>query len=281
MESRPFRLVTGDAAIDGVLHPAGRPGKRPAVVICHGFKGFMDWGFFPPLAQLLAERGFAVVRFNYSGTGQRPGEDRVSDLEAFRRNTFSRELDETLRVIAAVGSEVGAEVADGECIGLVGHSRGGGMALLAAAHEAARERVKALVTWAAVATFDRFDDAAKALWRERGELLIENARTGQQLALGLELLEDLERNRRRLDLTAAATRRTAPWLIVHGSDDETVPVAEARRLKAHASGVVELLEIPGANHTFGAQHPFAGPTPHLIQAMNATQTWLRRHLPAA
>jgi len=36
--------------------------------------------------------------------------------------------------------------------------------------------------------------------------------------------------------------------------------------------------IPGANHTFGARHPFAGPTPQLIQAMNATQGWLRRYL---
>jgi fermentation-respiration switch protein FrsA (DUF1100 family) len=67
-------------------------------------------------------------------------------------------------------------------------------------------------------------------------------------------------------------------LIVHGGDDESVPAAEAAELDARAAGTHELLAIPAAGHTFGARHPFAGPTPHLIQALNATQTWFRRYL---
>lgn len=286
MSSQTFTLPADDGTSDrgpsgqlkGVVQVSNRPGPRPTVVVCHGFKGFLDWGFFPPLADLLAERAFTVVRFNFSGSGVQPGEDRVSDLEAFRRATFSRERDETLRVLDALGDEIAPGLVDDDHIGLLGHSRGGGAALLAAAHPSWRTRLEALVTWASVATFDRFDKKAKAHWRSAGSLEVVNARTGQTLALGEELLDDLESNRAALDLPAAAGRRQAPWLIIHGENDETVPASEARTLHQAAAAPAELMLVPGGSHTFGAQHPFAGPTAELVQVMNATQRWLRRHL---
>ena len=259
--------------------PACGPDCWPTVVICHGFKGFMEWGFFPPLAELLVERGLTVIRFNFSGSGMRPGDELVTDTAAFSSNTFSMELIETLRVLQAAGTEIAPDRVDQERIALVGHSRGGGAALLAAAHPDWRDRLRALVTWAGVGTFDRFGDAtAKAEWRRAGALAISNARTGQDLELGVELLADLEQRGAELDLEAAAARRRAPWLIVHGAGDETVPAAEAESLDRAAADPRELLILEGANHTFGARHPFAGPTRELITAMNATQTWLRRHL---
>jgi hypothetical protein len=60
-----------------------------------------------------------------------------------------------------------------------------------------------------------------------------------------------------------------------------VALAEGERLEASASGEHELQVVKGAGHTFGAVHPFAGPTPHLTDALNATQTWFRRHLSSA
>lgn len=78
------------------------------------------------------------------------------------------------------------------------------------------------------------------------------------------------------EILAAAAAVHAPWLIVHGSEDETVPVEAGRRLSRKAEG--ELLVIPGASHSFGTRHPFAGPTPQLIQALNSTQRWFRAHL---
>ncbi|MGD2115670.1 MAG: alpha/beta fold hydrolase [Acidobacteriota bacterium] len=278
-----FVLTTpSDHRLNGFVDLPDQPGPRPAIVICHGFKGFMEWGFFPHLARLLADRGFVTVRFNFSGSGMQPGEDRVSDPEAFRANTFSREQEDLRTVLEAVGSEVGTGRADPDRLGLVGHSRGGGAAVLAAAEPSWRDRIGALVTWAAVATFDRVGDDEKTAWRSEGELTVVNSRTGQSLPMGVEVLDDLEANREALDVTAAAARVRAPWLIVHGGDDESVPVEEARRLhQAAREGACERLEletIDGAGHTFGAVHPFAGPTPHLTRALNATQTWLRREL---
>ena len=276
----PFELSRpGGTLLHGLVDLPEAPGRGPVVVICHGFKGFMEWGFFPALAALLAQRGFVAVRFNFSGTGMQPGDERVTDPGAFRDDTYSAELADLLRVLDATGDEVAPGRVDRARIGLFGHSRGGAAAILAAATESWRERVHALVTWAAISHVDRYSPEEKRIWRETGELPVVNSRTGQQLALGRGLLEDVERNAAgSLDVLAAAGRRAAPWLIVHGGDDESVPAAEAAELDARAAGTHELLLVPGAGHTFGVRHPFAGPTPFLTQALNATQTWFRRYL---
>ncbi len=280
-ESQPFRLtIPPDREIHGLVDLPDANGARPAVVICHGFKGFMEWGFFPHLAHLLAARGFTAVRFNFSGSGMRPGDELVTDLEAFRRATVQRDLEELLAVLAALGAEIAPGRVDAERIGLLGHSRGGGTALLAAAGAAWGRRLRALVTWSAIGSFDRLPAEEKRRWRSAGEYPIVNARTGQELTLALSVLEDLERRRREYDLEAAAGARSIPWLIVHGEDDETVPVAEARRLAGTAREPFQLEVVAAGSHTFGAVHPFAGPTAPLIEALNLTQGWLRRHLAA-
>jgi dipeptidyl aminopeptidase/acylaminoacyl peptidase len=275
----PFTLETpSGATLHGFVDlPDDRPGGQPAVVICHGFKGFMEWGFFPYLGNLLADRGLVAIRFNVSGAGMRPGDDRVTDSGAFRANTHGREVADFLAVLDAVGESIAPGRVDRGRLGIFGHSRGGGNAVLIASRPLWRDRLRALVTWAAVAGFDRYTPEQKAAWRRDGELPVVNARTGQKLALGLDLLAELERSAE-LDVLSAAAQVRAPWLIVHGEEDESVPADEARRLAERAGGENELLLVPGGGHTFGARHPFAGPTPQLIQAMNATQRWFRRHL---
>ena len=279
----PFDLVTpAGRTLHGFVDRPEERAERPTVVVCHGFKGFMEWAFFPHLAELLASRGFTVVRFNFSGSGMVPGEDRASDPEGFRRNTFTREQEDLDAVLRALGGDLAHGLVDRDRVGLFGHSRGGGAAILAAGSERWGERVEALVTWAAVATFERFGETEIRRWRETGEWVVTNSRTGQELPIAVDLLDDLEANRDALDIRAAAGRVEAPWLIVHGDADESVSVEDGRSLLAAGGGRDEgrreLLEVAGAGHTFGAVHPFAGPTPQLIEALDATQRWFRRHL---
>lgn len=274
----PFTLQAPDGGVlwgELTLPESSTP--LPVVVFCHGFKGFFGWGFHPPLADFLAGRDLAVVRFNFTGAGMRPGDERVSDPAAFRKDTYSREAAELRAVLAALPDLAPGRL-DPDRLGLFGHSRGGGIALLAAAHPVWRERVRALVTWAAIGRCDRFTPEEKAAWRARGELPVVNSRTGQQLAMGRELLDDLEANAAALDLTAAAARRAAPWLLLHGERDEAVPVAEAHELAIAAMPPFEADTLAQADHTFGARHPFAGPTPELTQAFDATGAWFRRWL---
>lgn len=260
----------GEPIRGDLRHPAQGPAPRTGVVVLHGFKGFRNWGFFPHTCRELARDGHTVVSFDFSRNGVGRGGEEFDELEAFARNTFTRELEEALLVGEALRAG-DLPAAAPEQVALLGHSRGGGTAVLAAAEGAA----DALVTWAAVATFDRWDDQVKEEWRRTGRVHVANARTGQDMPLDITLLDDLERNGRRLDVEAAAARIRVPWLILHGTDDASVPADEARRLKrASDAPATRLALIDGAGHTFGASHPFQGAGPHLEAALRATRTHL-------
>ncbi len=267
------RLSDGARIRADVLLPDGPP-PETAVVLVHGFKGFKDWGFFPSTAQALAGDGHAAISLNFSlnGIGDRPTE--FTDLEAFGRNTLSRELDELLLVLDAL-REPGLLPLPPRRIGLLGHSRGGGDAVLAAGERP----LDALVTWAAVATFDRWSPETKEEWRQAGRIYVLNGRTGQQMPLDLSLLEDWEEHRDRLDIEEAARRLEVPWLVLHGEADEAVSARDARRLAgAGARGPVRLHLVERAGHTFGVGHPFTGPTPEYEEVLRLTRRHFRKHL---
>ena len=81
------------------------------------------------------------------------------------------------------------------------------------------------------------------------------------------------------ELLHAAEAVRAPWLIVHGEKDESVPVRAALDLKgATTSAVTELLLIKGGSHTFSVGHPWQGPTRAFDIALNATVDWFAKHL---
>lgn len=271
---RSFSLTGADGGpLRGDVRSAG--GSRPAVVICHGFKGFKDWGYFPVTAERLAQAGFAVVSFNFSGSGVGAAGDAFDEPERFRHNTYSNELRDLQIVLAEL--QRGGLGVEPTRTGLLGHSMGGGIATLAAAGNRA---IAALVTWSATARFGRLwrqDQIPE--WRQSGSLAIVNQRTGVRLPLATDILDDLERNAARLDVLAAAASIRAPWLVVHGGADESVPATDARDLAGRAADA-QLLLIADAGHTFGIKHPWAGSTPSFDQVLDATTGWFSRHLVA-
>ena len=273
MIQRRWTRILPDGAVlrADVRLPEGPP-PRGAIVVVHGFKGFKDWGFFPWLAERLVSAGFAVVAPNFSLNGIGRDPEDFTELEAFARNTLSREVEE-LRLVLAALVEGALLPIPPERIGLLGHSRGGGDAVLVAASAG----VDALVTWAAVADFDRWSDEVKAEWRSSGRIHVLNGRTGQQMPLDVTLLEDFEANRDALDVEAAAARVQAPWLILHGTDDTSVHPEDARRL-ARANPAARLHLVEGGGHTFGATHPFDAAPASLLEALDLTRVHFRRHL---
>ena len=226
------------------------------VLGCHGFKGFKDWGFWPVFGRYLAERGIALITFNFSGSGVGDQGGQFTELDRFEGDTVSKSLDDLGTVIgAACSRELPLGGADVRRLGILGHSRGGGLAILRASRD---PRVRALVAWAAVSDFHRYTEEQVASWREQGFLQVVNSRTGQILKLGLDYLDDLEENGDLLSPTAAIRSLEVPCLLIHGSRDETVSPDDAQRLqRASAPGTSALEIIPGAGHTFEAQHPMA------------------------
>jgi dienelactone hydrolase len=262
----------GQILID--LRAGGRESSRPAVLVLHGFKGFKDWGMFPPLGERLAQAGFTAVTPNLSGSGvDDAGEFSLPDR--FGRNTFSAELEDTGRIIdALMRGELGVPAPS--TLGLVGHSRGGGIAVLQTAVD---PRVRALVTWSAISRVERWPADQRSAWRAAGRTDVKNARTGQVLPLYTDVLDDIEQNAESLDIEAAAGRIAVPWLIIHGTEDESVGFSEAESLKAaNSRKKTRLLPIERGGHTFGATHPWRSTTPQLDTVFDATTQWLAAHL---
>lgn len=263
----------GDVIRADVRRPGGTA-PRTAVIVAHGFKGFKDWGFFPFLCERLAGDGHLVVSFNTSLNGIGPGLLEFTDLEAFGHNTVSREVGDLHWMVDRVmaGEWNGGRRPD--ALGVLGHSRGGGNSVIVASESGA---VSSLVTWAAVSTFHRWSPEQERDWATDGVTFITNARTGQEMPLYRSVAADLSENSARFDVLEAASRVRAPWLIVHGTEDPTVPVHEADRLAGAGPGA-SLLLLEGSGHTFEATHPLESPAPALEEAVGATAAHFRRSL---
>ncbi len=272
---RPL-VVRGEA-----YHPNATTSEREAtgetgtVVICHGFKGFAHWAFFPYLARQLAESGLRAITFDFSGSGVGSDRENFSALEEFETNTFTQELTDLDEVIAE--SRRRGWIEGG--FGLFGHSRGGGVAILHASND---PDVKVLVTWAAIASTHRWSDEDISQWRAAGYTDIHNSRTGQDMRLGTALLDEVESlGKTKLDVSAAARRIGVPWLIVHGDADETVSVREGERLADLAPGFATLWRVEGGNHGFGASHPVTDAPPTLALVVRGTVGFFAEHLTRA
>ncbi len=268
-----FHNASGDAFVANLHLPDG-DGPFPVVVVCHGFKAFKEWGFFPHLCDALAAGGWAALRFNFSHCGVSGDGDVYDDLPRFAHNTVSQELEDVAAILAWI-VRGGDSRLDPARIALLGHSRGGGVALLTASME---PRIRTLVGWNAVSTFERFGPDALADWRRAGVHYIENRRTKQMMPMDVSVLADMEANRERYDIIAAVSRLSIPVLFVQGAEDFTVPPLEMKALAAAAAGRAETRLVAGADHTFNSRHPMKRESPELAEAIAATRAFLTRLL---
>jgi dienelactone hydrolase len=257
-----------------VLPETAKP--APLIIFVHGFKGFKDWGHFPLLSRKLCDAGFAVLRFNLSHNGTSPAHPaEFVNLEAFGRNTYSRELSDLDDLLGQLVALQNAAQLDLQKIILWGHSRGGGIATIKTAED---KRIKALVTWAGVADLaGRILNSDQERWRKNGVQFTHNARTKQDMPLYVDLLDDTLQNAARFDALAAAARINVPHLILHGAADAAVPVKEAELLHQR-NPKSELQIIEHADHTFGGKHPFIEKDlpEHSRQSLEKTIVFLNR-----
>lgn len=230
----------------------GKTEGKPVVIYAHGFNGFKDWGNFDIIAKQFAEMGLVFVKFNFSHNGttvEQPEE--FADPEAYGNNNYTKELDDLGAIIDWVDD---ASTGIGN-IYLLGHSRGGGIALLKAAKDT---RVKGLVTWASVSEcktpWGSWDLEKMEAWEETGVQYYTNGRTGQQMPLYYQLYKNYLKNQLTLNIEQAIKKLEIPVLICHGSEDPAVNVEKAYQLHEWQPDS-ELFIVP-SDHVFGRKHPW-------------------------
>lgn len=248
----------------------------PCLIFVHGFKGFKDWGFWTYSGNHFAEKGFFVLTFNFSHNGVGESLIEFTELDKFANNTFSLELEELNEVIDAYLNNFFG-VKNNKQIGIVGHSRGGGDSLIVSSK---RKEIKAVVTWAAVANFDRYTKRQAKEWRKNGFFEVLNTRTNQMMRLNVSLLEDIEKNKEDLlNLEKAARNLNKPFLIIHGEQDLSVPIKEGEQIYNWSNKkLTEFYKIKASGHTFDITHPFEGSNPKFDSVLEKTLTFFKQHL---
>lgn len=229
------------ASMDGTLdsggvrlvsHLARPPGhaRVPGLVLCHGFPSgprgaAASATSFPELAErLAAEAGWAVLAFNCRGTGNSDGDFSVDGWLADQRAAVEH--------LAARDDVTG--------VWICGSNYGGTLAVCTAA---ADERIRGVATLSAPATLRewtrdpmRFREHCRAVGVFRSPDFPTDA------AAWAHALVEVE------PLAAAAELPPRPYLVMHGSDDDVVPVTEARRLAEAARDSSELRVVPKGGH---------------------------------
>ena len=147
-------IILNNPATQSFLADAFIPekeGKLPLVIFVHGYKGYKDWGAWNLMAEKFAKNGFYFVKFNFSHNGTTLDKPTAfEDLESFGQNNYSKELSDLEFVINYFSNDNRVDV---ENISLIGHSRGGGIAIIEASENS---KIKKLITLASVDSLDRF-----------------------------------------------------------------------------------------------------------------------------
>lgn len=275
--SLKIKNKTGDDLITDFRFPESGTEKLPLVILCHGFKGFKDWGCFPYMMERIAEEGNFAVSFNfsYNGTGENDfDQSDFTRLNLFAENTFSRELDDLGSIIDYLFENKDKNNYDTGNITLTGHSRGGGIAILRTAED---KRVSKLIVLSSVCNFDRYSDTLKNKWKEVGYFEVINSRTNQMMRMNYTLIEDLDKNKERLDIQKAISEITVPVMIIHGAQDITVDYSNAEDLYSRSDKEkTKLFLIENTGHTFGAVQPFEGTTKALEEVLTLTEDFLSK-----
>ena len=212
--------------IDFTFHH-GKPGAREIVLIGHGVTGNKDRPFVVALAEGLAKAGITALRFSFSGNGASAGK--------FTQSTVSKEVEDLGAVMNAVQYK---------SICYVGHSMGGAVGVLRAPKD---PRIKGLISLAGMVHTKAFADREFGMVKPGEGFMWDDT----NCPLSQEYMDDMARIGSVLD---EAPKIKVPWLLLHGTEDDVVPIQESREMFARANEPKQFVELKGANHVFAGEH---------------------------
>jgi uncharacterized protein len=248
----------------------------PCLIYVHGFKGFRDWGFVPYIGDYFSNRGFFVITFNFSHNGVGESLTEFDELEKFAKNTISLEVEELAEIIDSYTAGFFCERKN-QKIGIIGHSRGGGVSLVTASQ---RKSIDAVAVWASISKFDRYTKNQKDSWKKEGFSEVLNSRTNQMMRLNLDLIDDIEKNKNdKLNIEKSVKNLKKPLFIGHGDQDTSVPFREAKHLHRWSDKeLTHFLELLETGHTFDVVHPFEGSNPKFEMLLEETNSFFNKYL---
>ena len=231
MDKRRITLEIDSLKISAQLYLPDGQSPHPTVCVCHGIpakKPDLKDGGYPQLAERICRKGFAVLIFNFRGTGVSEG-----NLDMFG---WTRDLKAVLNYLYTV------PVVDESRLALLGFSGGAAVAIYVASQDG---RVSGVATCACPAEFTFLTEGGNP------QSLIDHfysigairdkdfPRSSQEWLNGFHLVSPIK------NVAGIAPR---PLLLVHGNRDETVDVSHAHRLYDKAGEPRQIVIVDGAGH---------------------------------
>ncbi|MST01190.1 MAG: alpha/beta fold hydrolase [Pedosphaera sp.] len=228
--------------LDYTFHE-GDSKSKDLLVIGHGVTGNKDRPFIVTLSTALPAAGFNVLRFSFSGNGASGGR--------FADSTISKEVEDLGSLLDALA---------GWNITYAGHSMGGAVGVLRAAQDT---RIHRLISLAGMVHTRDFSQREFGTVKPGLGFMWDD----EACPLSQAYMDDLSRIG---DVLASAPRIKAPWLLIHGTEDDVVPIKDSRDILTRANkATTQLVELPGSNHIFTGE-----PT---IEIVKVVADWLLRH----
>lgn len=245
-----FDNARGDRLSARIQHPDGS--AVATAVFAHCFTCSKDLRAARRLSRALADRGIAVLSYDFAGLGSSGGD--------FAATTFSSDVDDLVSAADHLAETVQAPSL------LVGHSLGGAAVLTAASRIEGIDAVATIGAPSDVAHVTGiFADDLDTI-REQGEAIVTLA--GRPFTISADFVDDLAGHR----LTDAVSRLDAALLFLHAPLDETVGIDNARRLFEAARHPKSFVSLADADHllTDGADARYAA---------DVLAAWSSRYLP--
>jgi len=235
MKAEEVSFESEGQRISGILHLPDEK-NPPCVIASHGLLSSKNSEKYIALGERISREGMAMLRFDFRGMGESGGSE--------QDNTISKKVADLNAGVDFVRSYPGL----GNRVGLMGSSLGGFVSLIRASGD---KEIHAVVTWAAPIHLD--------------DLRTKNH--GEDYPLPPDVFfEDLLRHR-----LVPLLPKVSHCLVIHGEEDELVPLDQALGILTHLRVPKELHVIGGADHRL--THPA-----HRQRAIDLTADWFKKYL---
>lgn len=233
--------------------PAG--GAKAYALFAHCFTCSKDVFAAARISRALAERGIAVLRFDFTGLGASDGE--------FANTNFSSNVADLVAAANAIAERFEAPKL------LIGHSLGGA-AVLAAAGDI--PSVEAVATIGAPAepghVSHLFADSVDEI---RAKGVAEVAIAGRQFRVASHFLDDIEETRLAARIRSLGAERNVALITCHAPDDKIVTIDNGEAIFAAASYPKSFVTLDGADHLLSNRK-------HAIYVADIIGAWTEQHL---
>lgn len=230
--------------------PAGPP--RSVALFAHCFSCGKDLQSAKRLSARLTDRGFAVMRFDFTGLGSSEGD--------FADTNFSSNVADLLAAADWLRQTYGAPSL------LIGHSLGGAAAIVAASRIPELTAVATIGAPADPAHVTHLFSCALDEIEENGVADVSIA--GRTFSVKKQFLDDVAG----VHMSDALQALTLPLLIMHAPDDSIVGIENAETLFGQAAFPKSFIALDGADHLLSA-------APHAEYAADVLASWADQYVP--